>query len=176
MVRDVKDTMFFVLGLVAIACVLRCHITETSWQRYEREVAMKRPLYRAEITEFEVQELIKLWPQFMEQPFAKDMMVSYHAGSLLDALDRTTKYWFIRRRWDANRFFYVQQRVVSILKYLEIKYNADAIIKQLSRRRNDLAAIEMIKIQKQRLKESTYDKQELEIVERYQVLLKKLFP
>ena len=114
--RSLNDWTLFVIGLVAIVGVLNCHVAETSWVRCEKEVARKRPLYREEVTETEVEELARLWPKFLQEPFAKDEMVSYHTESVHNALTWRMKMWFRYCHWDANRFFYVQQRIVEILK------------------------------------------------------------
>ena len=173
--RSLNDWALFVIGLVAIVGVLNCHVAETSWVRYEKEVARKRPLYREEVTETEVEELARLWPKFLQEPFAQDMMVSYHTESVRDALTWRIKMWFRYCHWDANRFFYVQQRIVEILKELELRNNARAVIKLLSARINDPAVAEMIKVQKQRLKQKTYSEAELKIIEDRQEKLRKIF-
>lgn len=172
---NLSKTMFLVLGWVAIAGVLKIDVAETSWHRYYKTVTAKRPYYQETVTEVEVREIIKLWPRFMAQPFAKDMAVSAHVDSILNNMDWRAKYWFMRACWDANRFFYVQQRIVSLLKYLQVRRSALAIIKQMSYRRNDPTAREMIKAQQKRLTKESFSQAEIEIAEKYEETLKKIF-
>jgi len=172
---NLSKTMFLVLGWVAIAGVMKINVAETSWHRYHKVIETKRPYYQAEITETEVRGLIKLWPKFMQQPFAKDLVVSKHAESIFKSMNWQAKYWFIRACWDANRFFYVQERAVSLLQFLQVRRNALAIIKQVSARRNDITSQEMIKMQRKRLEKESFSKAEIEIAEKYEVTLKKIF-
>ena len=176
MVGDkLSKTMFLVLGWVAIAGVLKLNVVETSWHRYHKAVEAKRPYYQDVVTETEVRGIIKYWPRFVQQPFAKDLMVSSHADSIQKSMSWHAKYWFIRICWDANRFFYVQQRVVSLLQYLQVRRTALAVIKQIEARRNDVTSVEMIQMQQKRMAQETFGKAEIAIVEKYEEPLKKIF-
>ena len=67
------------LILTLFAClivfVLKCQVSEPGWERSNIEISLKQQNYTAEITAEELDEFIKLWPQFKELGFADDLIV-----------------------------------------------------------------------------------------------------
>ena len=136
--QGLKETMLFVLGIVAIISVCRCQLGEYPLARYERIIAQKRMAYTPEITVEEVNGFARLWPEFKRLGLDKDFNVSYMAVLPEEAMDWKRKLWFLYHHWDANRFFYVQQRIGYLLQALEIRRNAQAILDVLADRNSPL--------------------------------------
>lgn len=176
MVREhLRKIMFLVLGLVAIACVLKYNVVETSGLRFEKVIAKKRPLYKTEVSAQEVADILQLWPKFRQADFSKDVGVSYSAEPVYRTLSWPMKKWFIYHLWDANRFFYVQQRVVSILRYLEVERSANAVINQLKHRRDRLGDDLLLRRQHKQLTKNNFTKDEINAVKEHEKELRQMF-
>ena len=76
---------------------------------------------------------------------------------------------------DADRFFYVQQRISALLYTLNIRRNAKALIRQLKEREDTSIVRQMLEVQKQRSKAGEGNKTELQLVAAREEVLKKLF-
>ena len=89
-------------------------------------------------------------------------------------VDWKTKIWFVYHKQDVERFFYIRQRLEELLRQLTIRRNAQAVIKQMDKR-NDELATEMAAQYKQRLKSIQLDTEEAAIVGEHEEELKQLF-
>ena len=85
------------------------------------------------------------------------------------------KKWFIYHLWDANRFFYVQQRVVSILRYLEVERSASAVVNQLKYRRDRLGDDLLLRRQHKQLTKSNFTNEEINAVKEHEKELRQMF-
>lgn len=85
-----------------------------------------------------------------------------------------SKIWFVYHKWDADRFFYVQQRTTALLYILSVRRNAKALVTQLQNR-EDEASKQMLAIQEQRSRIGEEDLPELSLVAEKENVLKKLF-
>ena len=94
------------LILTLFAClivfVLKCQVSEPGWERSNIEISLKQQNYTAEITAEELDEFIKLWPQFKELGFADDLIVSYRIDRPSKFIDWKSKIWFVYHKWDVD--------------------------------------------------------------------------
>lgn len=167
--------LWLVIGICLILYITKCQVTETAWERSNLEILTKQQSYKAEITEEELDDFIRLWPQYEELGFDDGFVVSYQVERPSQLLDWKSKVWFVYHKWDADRFFYVQQRISALLYTLNIRRNAKALIRQLKEREDTSIVRQMMKVQKQRSKAGEGNKTELQLVAAREEVLKKLF-
>ena len=77
-------------------------------------------------------------------------------------------------KWDADRFFYVQQRTAALLFALNVRRDAVALMDMLYDRPEQVAQ-QMFEVQELRSKVGDEDLNELKLVESREAILKKLF-
>ncbi len=171
---NLRRIMFVVLGILSIILILKCQITETTWQRSNKEIELKKQGYKTELSQEEINAFIRVWPEFKKLGFADDLIVSYKIDSPSKFIDWKTQIWFVYHKWDADRFFYVQQRLVSLLHSLGVKRNAHALIAHLEKRNDDLSK-DMILLQKRRIEAEEGTSKELEMVAEKETVLRKMF-
>ncbi len=152
--RGLKQTMLFVLGIVAIIFVCRSQLGEYPSEQYERVMARKRAAYELEITPAEISAFVRLWPEFKQLGLDKDFNVSYMVLLPSEAADWKRKLWFRYHQWDADRFFYVQQRIGYLLQAIEIRRDAQNILDSLSGRYDELSE-QLCELQRLRIKSAT---------------------
>lgn len=172
--QNLNKLMYLVLCGVLIVGVLKCQISESGWDRSVKEISLKQQHYRVEITAAELDSFIKLWPQFKKLGFADDLIVSYQIERPSKFVDWKTKIWFVYHKWDADRFFYVQQRIASLLHTIGVRRNAKALIKLLENREDEVSK-SMIDLQKKRYDAEQIDLNELNLVLAKETVLKELF-
>jgi len=160
--------------IALLALVLKCQMPESGWQRSVAEIARKQQNYRAVVTSEEINSFILLWPQFKELGFADNLVVSYRIDRPSKFLNWQTKMWFVYHKWDADRFFYVQQRLAYLLYMLKVRRNAKSIISQLEERKSKLA-LSMIDLHQKRMEINDSNDAELALVEQNEQTLRKLF-
>ena len=56
--------LWLVIGICLILYITKCQVTETAWERSNLEILTKQQSYKAEITEEELDDFIRLWPQY----------------------------------------------------------------------------------------------------------------
>lgn len=168
-------TMFLLIGLVLILAVLRCQIWENPADRHNRIMAQKRAQYTVDIHAKELDEFVKLLPEYKKFGFDKDFYVPYLETLPSGALDWKRRIWFVYHHWDANRFYYVQQRLIYLLQALEIRRNAQAVIDLImSQEKVDEVGEQMIELQKQRIKAADMSFSELIMISAREKELKEL--
>lgn len=169
-------TMFLLIGLVLIFAILRCQIWENPADRHNRIMAQKRAQYTVDIHAGELGEFVKLFPEYKKLGFDKDFNVPYLETLPSGALDWKKRIWFVYHHWDANRFYYVQQRLIYLLQALEIRRDAQGIIDLLtsSEEEPDEVAQQMIELQKQRIKAADMSFSELILISAREKELKEL--
>ena len=78
-------------------------------------------------------------------------------------------------RWDADRFFYVQQRIAALLYTLSTRRDAEALLRQLRGRKKSSIVKQMIEVQELRRKSGDGYQSELDLIAARENVLKKLF-
>ena len=169
--------MFFVLGVLAISTVLKYNLVETVWHKSKREIAQKRRDYKQDITQEEVEDFIRLWPEFYQIGMDKDFSISSQIEHPEDMIKWQSRIWFVYRHTDPARFFYVQQRVDYLLNAVEIRRNALAVIEKLSMQtQGEKKAItqEMIEFQKMRYEAEKISQEEQKLMDMYEKKLRDM--
>lgn len=161
--QGLKKTMYFIIGVVAIVAVCRCQLGENPLAHYEQIMAQKRMHYATEISADEINGFVRLWPEYKKLGLDKDFNVSYMAVLPEEAMDWQHKLWFMYHHWDANRFFYVQQRIGYLLQAIEIRRNAQAVLDVLEDRHSPLDE-QMKELQRLRINAAVISFSELVLV------------
>ena len=173
--QGLGQTMCFLICLVLIFAVLRFQIGENPTDRYSQIMTQKRAQYTIEIHAKELNEFVKLFPEYKKLGFDKDFYVPYLDTLPSGALDWKKKIWFMYHHWDADRFYYVQQRLIYLLQALEIRRDAQAIIDLvMSENEIDKVSEQMIALQQQRIKAAEMSFSELILISAREKELRKL--
>ncbi|MBR1601290.1 MAG: hypothetical protein IJ677_06900 [Alphaproteobacteria bacterium] len=170
--HNFKQHLPLILGVLAIITVVKCQVVETSWHRADGIMSEKRSNYREQISADELNEFMKRWPEFNELGLLKDIDLSRMKVS--ETLSWKMRWWFVYRHWDAERFFYVYSRLLKLMEELKVRREAESIIKHLSSRKDDLA-LQMIKLQKKRIRAQGMSANELLLVSSHEKELNKMF-
>ena len=160
------------LCILAIIAVARCQVVETSWNRAGGIMAEKRSHYRPQISADELDDFIKRWPEFNELGLMDNVNLSNSEVS--DILNWKMRVWFVYRHWDAERFFYVRSRTLWLLEEMKVRHEAEGIISHLQNRKDDLA-LQMINLQKKRIKAQKISPNELLLLSSREKELNRMF-
>ena len=172
--ESLKRKMFFVLGMVLIFTVCRCQISYDPFERYDTIMKNKRANYSTSLKTAEVNDFLRLWPKYKELGFDKELYVPYLTVLPDSALNWKQRMWFHYNYWDANRFFYVQQRLNYLLQVLKMRRDAEATINLCSDMEDEVAE-QMIELQRRRLDSADISSSELLLVSAKEKELSKLF-
>lgn len=174
----VKNNLWRIVCLVwafiGIILVLKCQVSETAWQRSADQLAQKRNFYAASLNAQEVEDFIRTWPKFRMFKFSQSANFSYETENPADAIDWKARMWLTYNHWDVERFFYVQQRILSVLNAIEVKKSAQAVISELNGRQDD-AAQKMMELQKMRIDAEQLDETEYLIIAAQENVLRQMF-
>ena len=61
-----KRLFWLMICIFLIIQVSKCQVTETIWNRANLEIIAKQQNYKAEITASELDDFIRLWPQYKQ--------------------------------------------------------------------------------------------------------------
>ncbi len=172
--EELHRKMFLVLGLVLIFSVCRCQVSYNPFERYDNIMTRKRAAYSTNLKAAEVNDFLRIWPKYKELGFDKDLYVPYLAVLPDSALNWKQRLWFHYNYWDANRFFYVQQRLTYLLQVLQMRRDAKVTI-DLCTNMEDEIAEQMIELQKKRLDSSDIASSEILLVTSKEKELRELF-
>lgn len=171
--EQLKTLMLWVIAVVVLLQTAQCHIVQTLWSEHQKEISRKSNEANSVLTAEEVDDFMLLWPQYKDLNLkalpSKSLSV---AGK--QTIDWKTKIWFVYHRQDIERFFYVQQRLAELLRQIDIKRNAVAVIKQMNGRQDELSS-DMAQQYQRRLNAIQIDEKEIEIIMEREEALKQLF-
>ena len=93
-----------------------------------------------EISQAELQAFIPVWTEYLEREKSKpnNYIPSMSATQPEESLDKETQEWLLRRQWRPKRFFYVEQRLLTIIKTLELNQQTAQNIANLQNQRASL--------------------------------------
>lgn len=172
--RNLKHALLFICGVAAIVAVARCQMVETTWDRAGDIMTAKRSRYTPEISVEELKEFINDWPEFNKLKLFDGVDLTNVETKISDILTWKMRIWFAYRHWDAERFFYVRERLVSLLEEIRVRREASNIIKQLKDRKDDLSE-QMIDLQKRRIKSQKISHNELLMLTAHEKELREMF-
>lgn len=172
--NQLKNLMLWVIAVVVLLQTAQCHITKSIWAENKHFIADKKINQKAALNAEEIDEFIQLWPQFKElklqAPTAKSLSIEKEHQSV----DWKTKIWFIYHKLDIERFMYVRQRLEDLIKQIEIKRSAEAVVKQMMIRKDELSR-DMAEQHRRRADAIILDAEEVKIIEERAETLKQLF-
>lgn len=143
--HNTKQVLYFLIGVWAIISVSKCQVVETTMDRADKTMTAKRSLYKTEVLPEEFEYFVKCWPEFSKLGLSGE--VHFSEETLKEKLNWKMRIWFAYRYWDANRFFYVRKRLLSLLDEIKVRREALNIIAQLKGRKEDDKALQMINLQ-----------------------------
>ena len=165
--------MCLLLAVLLIIGICHCQISYSPSKRFEEIMSWKRAAYSADIKAAELHEFIKLMAEYKKLGFDKDIDVSSLDVMPEEALNWYQRLWFRHHYWDANRFFYVQQRVIYILQALDIHRDAQATLDLLQDREDELSS-QMCDLQKKRIKATDIPAKEMLLISTKEQELREL--
>ena len=175
--QNLNHTMYFVFGVLAITTVLKYNLTETRWHKSQQEIAQKRANYKATITENEIKNFMRLWPEFYQIGLDKDFVISSQIEHPEEMIKWQSRIWFVYHHTDPARFFYVQQRVDYLLNAVEIRRNARALIDRLAKSKDstkDSITRDMLEFQQRRYAAEQITEEEQKLMNLYEAELRHM--
>lgn len=171
---SLKRTLFLVIGIFCIVMVTKCQVAEITWHRAGEIMEQKRGKYTPGISVSELDGFIRLWPEFNELGMLRDVEILNLEMKPSDVLTWKMRIWFAYRHWDAERFFYVRERILLCMREIQERQVAKDIIEYLKERDDDLAK-QMIRLHENRIKAQKITDQELLLISSREGILKQLF-
>ena len=171
---NIKPTLYFVAGILAIISVAKCQMVETTWHRAGDIMEEKRSRYTPEITVEELNWFIKTWPEFNELHMLDGIDRVSLENNIADEMTLKMRVWFVYRYWDAERFFYVRSRLVELLNEIKERRDAQSVISQLRGRKDDLS-LQMINLQNKRINQQKISNNELLMLKAHEEELRQMF-
>ncbi len=132
--------------------------------------ADKQVINRSEIlTASEIESFLTVWERFMQTETGREGLhqVSLSNGKPSDVLPRPLIRWLREQGWNANRFFYVEQRLEAIVKTALLIDNIEANKRILNRSNSPEMSINIrhiIEEQERSLIAEKVSQQEIDIV------------
>lgn len=96
------------------------------------------------INPLEMESFLKIWSEYLDEDISEIgiSQLSIGEGGLSAKLPKKVLAWFTKRSWNIDRFFYVEQRMKSIVKAATLKKQSINNIKLLEElRKNDAQAV-----------------------------------
>lgn len=172
--HNLRQAVLFICGIVAIISVARCQMVETTWDRAGNIMAEKRSRYTKELSVEELNDFIKCWPEFNELKMLDGVDLTNIETKISDVLTWKMRIWFAYRHWDAERFFYVHERIVSLLEEIRVRREAKNLIAHLQGRKDELSQ-QMIDLQNKRIRAQKISHKELLMLSAREKELREMF-
>jgi len=170
--QNIRRVMAFVCAAIIIAVISKCQTVETSWHRADNAISTKRDKYTKDISLEELNTFIKHWPEFSKLVLKNNIDLSAQNAS--QNLNWKMKLWFIYHHWEAQRFFYVRQRLIKLLEEIKVRREAQNIIAHLQKNK-EVVASQMIELQKKRIQSQDITPNELVMLTSKENELRKMF-
>lgn len=160
-------------SMVLLFFVLQCHVSDTQWSLSKNDIARRKALYTDALSVEEVEHFMTSWPEFKELGFSE---YTSQNTPLISAqkINWSAQIWFVYHRWDAERFFYVKQRIVEIMEEIKRRELAESLIEALEKTPDSPGVQAMIELQNKILENDKYSVSELLIIKSRQNKLKKM--
>lgn len=169
-----RRIMIIVLCVFFTVTVFRCQVYESTWGIAKKQMRFDKETQTEQITADELDKFIVDFVKWKKFNSENEQVASFEVKDVSETISLYAKIWFVYHQWDVNRFFYVQSRIETLLKFLNDKSDIENIVKQLEQR-DDEASKSMLDLQKKRYEIIMKNKEELLLVEKKKTLLKKLF-
>ena len=170
--HDLRFVMFWVLAILLIIFIMHIRVVDYAWNRAARAIEQKRVEYKVEISSEELDDFIKLYPKLKNFNIGNDdRSINIEEGFSLKKM--MTSVWLFYAKWDSQRFYYVKDRILSVMQTLETQHYSQAVINVLSAKK-DKASQEMIKLQQERLNAEKIDPKEADLIRSKENELKEL--
>lgn len=122
-----KRYLVLFLALLLILKVFSCHLVD-----YDSIMTKKtcRPMAEgAEISKAETEQFLSLWAEYLERGLNVDVSdkISLLSGDIDTALPWHVTFWLTQNCWTASRFYYVEQRLRSIIHTLYLQEHTRAV-------------------------------------------------
>ena len=151
--HDLDKILWRIVCVLILMFAFNLKIVHLSWEQSRQILEYKRKHYTKELTEYELDEFIKLYPKFKHDIIFQDKDIDQIA-EYPDSADWATKRWFIYQAWDSKRFFYVQKRAQDAMGIIKVRKESLGLVGQLSKRVDKIKEEENIKAKHSNRKEN----------------------
>lgn len=128
---DYEKILWRIICILFLIFVFNTKIVHLSWDQADKILSYKRDHYTNELTEYELDDFIRLYPKFQKDGISKRIDVDY-LMIYPDSADWMTKRWFIYQAWDIDRFFYIKKRTQEAMEIIKARKEAAGFAKQFS--------------------------------------------
>lgn len=150
------------------------------------EPVVIKPAPPVTINEEELSRFLYTWSEYLASPISRKDSKPLSFG--MDEIPPRTVKWLEKRDWDAKRFFYVEERLISIVKFIQIrnltKKNVEVLKLQLDNEKNkkekdrNPASIynlqKLIEEQSQSLNMGSFSEEEIRLISNHIDAIKKI--
>lgn len=171
--NQLKTLMLWVIAVVVLLQTAQCHVFKTVWSENKQTIMHQKEKMQPLLSAAEIDRFMLLWPQYKEMNLQALPSQSLSVDNK-QIVDWKTKVWFVYHRQDVERFFYIRQRLADLLRQIAIKRNAEAVIKQMLGRQDELSH-DMVEQHKRRVKSLQLNDEEVAIISKREDDLKQLF-
>lgn len=163
-----KKFFLIFLALVITIYVIRSPLMNGS---AIKKIALNPADFSSVISHNQMNDFLKVWAEYLKDDVSKigSRQLSLMVGKASEKFPLKTINWLTARGWDADRFFYVEQRMKAIVKSAFLQDHIKSTIKvlqtQMSGQGVDAVTVErMIDSQKQRINVEKISPEEIEMV------------
>ncbi len=133
--HDLEKILWRVICVLIVMFAFNLKIVDLSWDQSEKILEYKRKNYTKELTEYELNEFIKLYPKFKHDIIFQNVDIDKLA-EYPDSAGWMAKRWFIYQAWDIDRFFYIQRRAQEAMGIIKTRKESLGLVSQLEKRVN----------------------------------------
>lgn len=164
----------FILGLAAVLLYKFLGMDLTTFHSKKMPPRCQAFEMTEKVSHEELKAFLKIWPQYLEKMYHSQArhQISLYSSKASDALPWHIRFWLFQNCWEADRFYYVEQRLHEILQTSFLhKHTRDVvdILQKLMGEETDPATIaayeQLIDIQKKIVEVEKISPEELEMVE-----------
>ncbi len=124
--------IILILALLLILKVFSCSIVPETKKEYTPRC--KSVSEEQEISSAEIDAFLKLWVEYIQKGYNKEVsdQISLLSGKIEDKMPLKIKLWFNKNCWTISRFYYVEERLKSIIQAIYLKRHTASILNILN--------------------------------------------
>lgn len=129
---QIKRYVILIVAVLVLIKVFSCRLVDYQTEGFKKTCP---PLATAEVVSAdELAAFLPLWSEYVSSGLDETVPadISLLSGNFSDHLPWKLKWWLERNCWTAERFYYVAQRLQTIVQAVYLKQHTDAVKEVLS--------------------------------------------
>lgn len=138
------------IALLLILLIVKCIFSEKTAEDFPESVNQE-----------ELGKFLQTWSEYLDSEISNDISQLSLSSEKIPA---TTVKWLEKRDWNAERFFYVEQRIKAIVRTAQLRDHSQKMIKILQPQSGNPHVNELIEMQKQNFNLEKVTEEEIDLV------------